>query len=316
MNEIMKITLPTPFPVGDVNAYLLKGDALTLVDVGPLTEEAKHSLDEQLNDAGYSINDIEQIVLTHHHPDHAGMLDHFSEDAVIYGHPYNKHWLQRGNVFDEVYTKFYHTLFLEGGVPEQFLSLLPRFKAPLKYLGKRNLDVTVLEGDKIPGLEDWSILETLGHAQSHVSFYREKDGVLIAGDHLLAHISPNPLLEPSFHSDERPKPILQYIQSLKKLQQLDISIAYTGHGENIENAAELIQSRLQKQHERALYAKHLLQDGSKTIYELCQLLFPKIYQKELGLTFSETVAQTDYLKSIDQIDKIVDNGTHFFSAKG
>ena len=37
---IHKISVPTPFAVGDVNSYLLKGDALTLVDVGPKTEEA------------------------------------------------------------------------------------------------------------------------------------------------------------------------------------------------------------------------------------------------------------------------------------
>ena len=37
---IQKIIIPTPFAVGDVNSYLIKGDALTLVDAGPKTEEA------------------------------------------------------------------------------------------------------------------------------------------------------------------------------------------------------------------------------------------------------------------------------------
>ena len=37
---IHKIIIPTPFAVGDVNAYLVKGDALTLIDAGPKTDEA------------------------------------------------------------------------------------------------------------------------------------------------------------------------------------------------------------------------------------------------------------------------------------
>ena len=37
---IAKITLPTPFAVGDVNAYLIKGERLTLVDCGIKTKES------------------------------------------------------------------------------------------------------------------------------------------------------------------------------------------------------------------------------------------------------------------------------------
>ena len=36
IDGIAKLTLPTPFPVGDVNAYLIKGDRLTLVDAGKI----------------------------------------------------------------------------------------------------------------------------------------------------------------------------------------------------------------------------------------------------------------------------------------
>lgn len=35
--RIIPIALPTPFAVGDVNIYLLRGEALTLVDAGPNT---------------------------------------------------------------------------------------------------------------------------------------------------------------------------------------------------------------------------------------------------------------------------------------
>lgn len=39
----------------------------------------------------------------------------------------------------------------------------------------------------------------------------------------------------------------------------------------------------------------MMNDGEQTIFELTKQLFPKIYEKELGLTLSETIGQIDYL---------------------
>ena len=72
--NIAKIILPTPFPVGDVNVYVVKGDVLTLVDTGVQSKESKEALSYQLGQLGLKIKDIEQIILTHHHPDHAGCI--------------------------------------------------------------------------------------------------------------------------------------------------------------------------------------------------------------------------------------------------
>ena len=57
----------------------------------------------------------------------------------------------------------------------------------------------------------------------------------------------------------------------------------------------LINSRLEKQKERALKVLDMMNDGEKTIFELTKQLFPKVYEKELGLTLSETIGQLDYL---------------------
>src|SRR5439155_8534928 len=43
--DLHRMELPTPFPVGPVNAYLLRGDPLTLVDTGPKTVEAQTALE-------------------------------------------------------------------------------------------------------------------------------------------------------------------------------------------------------------------------------------------------------------------------------
>ncbi|MGM0852981.1 MAG: MBL fold metallo-hydrolase [Bacillota bacterium] len=315
VNDIAKITLSTPFAVGAVNVYLVKGDALTLVDAGPLTDTAWVQLTEQLSLLGYTPQDIEQIVLTHHHPDHAGLLDRFSSSVKICGHPYNKFWLDRNDHFHEVYDRFFLQLAIESGLPQEYLRAIHKFKSPLKFMGNRKLDIEIKEGDVIPGMEEWRIIDTLGHAQSHLSFYRESDGVLIAGDHILANISPNPIIEPPFEGEpERSKPLLQYNASLKKLLDIPISLAYTGHGDNISDVHGLIPRRLGKQDERARAVLEMIKGNRRTVFDICKTLFPSVYQKELGLTLSETIGQLDYLESLHYIKKEWHEGIYYYFA--
>jgi len=99
--KIHRLSLPTPFSIGPVNVYLVESDSLTLVDAGPKTDEAWESLKEQLRARGYSPSDIEQVVLTHHHIDHAGLLDFLRENGKIrvFGHPKNRPWIRQDEIF-------------------------------------------------------------------------------------------------------------------------------------------------------------------------------------------------------------------------
>lgn len=299
---IAKLVIPTPFAVGDINVYAVKGEKLTLVDAGPKTDEAWEALKEQLKELHLIPGDFEQIVLTHHHPDHAGLLDFFPQNMEIYGHHVNQRWLSRTEAFLKAHDEFYYKLFTEFGVPEKYLSFIGLMRKTLRFSCNRSLTGELQEGDKPAGLDEWTVLETPGHAQSHIGLLREKDGVFIGGDHLLAHISPNPILEPPLPGKtERPKPQLQYNESLKKVQDLPISLFYSGHGEDITNVNEIIEERLGRQQDRAMKVKKWLESESLTVFEACCRLFPKVYEKELSLTISETVAQLDYLHSIGEI---------------
>ncbi|QFF99332.1 MBL fold metallo-hydrolase [Psychrobacillus glaciei] len=292
---IHKITMPTPFAVGDVNAYLVKGDALTLVDAGPKTEEALVALSTGIKEAGYSLSDIEQVLLTHHHPDHSGWVDAF-EKATILGHPYNQPWLTRDTDFFSFHDEFYLQCLIEEGVPESYFNWVEKMRRPIHFIGNRPLDMQLNEGDILPGHPDLTVLETLGHAQSHLSFWSEKTGILIGGDHILEKISSNPLIEPPLNlKAERSKSMLQYNASLKRIQTLPVEKIFSGHGNEVYNVSELISSRLEKQRERALKVLDMMKDGEKTIFQITQQLFPKVYEKELGLTLSETIGQVDYL---------------------
>jgi glyoxylase-like metal-dependent hydrolase (beta-lactamase superfamily II) len=317
IDGIAKLTLPTPFPVGDVNAYLIKGDRLTLVDAGTKTQDSWEAFKSQLAELKLTPEDIEQVILTHDHPDHVGLLDFMPTDLEVYGHPLNERWINRTPEFESAHKDFYEKVFRQFGIPEQyFVPSLKVMKKTLVFSCDRSLTGTLIEGDIPPALPGWRVIETPGHAQSHIVLLREKDGVMIAGDTILAGISPNPLLEPPLPGEsERPKPLVQYNASLKKLLKYPIGLVYTGHGAEITELHGLIEKRIARQHDRAMQVRKMLEGKELTVFEICKLLFPSVYERELNLTISETVGQLDYLQSLEAIS-VREEGTAFvYTAK-
>ncbi len=313
---IAKIVLPTPFPVGDVNVYVVMGERLTLIDVGPNTNEALQVLQEQLSTLGIKLSDIEQVILTHDHPDHAGLLDQFSPELDVYGHVHNERWLNRTETFYHEYDSFYKEVFSECGVPDKYYEpFIAGMKHMLLFSCHRSLTGTLLEGEAPLGLSEWTVIETPGHAQSQIGLLRQKDGVFIGGDLLLAHISANPLLEPPLPGEtNRPKPQLQVNHSLQKLLTLPIRLLYTGHGEEVTDVAGLVEKRLTHQVERAEQVYEWLRHESMTLFDICQRLFPAVYKKQLGLTLSESIAQIDYLEDVGKIHATKVDGTFIYKA--
>ena len=70
--RIEKLVVPTPFPVGPINLYLIVDDPVTLVDTGPKTDESRDALEAELARLGFKLADIERVILTHTHEDHCG----------------------------------------------------------------------------------------------------------------------------------------------------------------------------------------------------------------------------------------------------
>lgn len=292
--QLHKIIVPTPYAVGDVNAFLLKGEALTLFDAGPKTQEAYEALQWGIRSAGYEMKDVEQVVLTHHHPDHAGWVDAFP-NAEILGHQYVDHWMRQEPDFLEYRNHFYIGELQKQGVPKSYIDRIVEVRGEIELFGTRPLTGFLVEGDEVPGHPGLFVYETPGHAQSHLIFLEDHTRECIGGDLLLERVSSNPLVEPPVTLEgERPRSLLQYNASLKKLRDLHVSKLYTGHGGEVFNASELVEERLAKQHSRALKVSEMITEP-KTVLEVTKQLFAKIYQAQLGLTLSETLGQLDYL---------------------
>src|SRR3954447_18845872 len=74
MNTVTAIPLPLAY-VGTVNAWLLRGDPLTLIDTGPREDRALAALEAGLRRHGLRMEDIELVLATHHHLDHVGLAE-------------------------------------------------------------------------------------------------------------------------------------------------------------------------------------------------------------------------------------------------
>jgi glyoxylase-like metal-dependent hydrolase (beta-lactamase superfamily II) len=206
-------------------------------------------------------------------------------------------------------------LYRQSGVEERFIEpSLHLYQLLQTFNCQTDLDQEIGEGEEIPGMTGWKAVETPGHAQSHIALYREADGVMIGGDHIIGHVSSNALIEPPYPGErERAEPLIQYRESLKKCLDMDITLVLAGHGEEVTDTHSLIEERLNKQEERALVLKELLAAGGPmTCFDLCKKLFPSKYMEQLPLTLSETLGHLDLLEAWGMVKKEEKDGVYYY----
>ncbi|WP_230501410.1 MBL fold metallo-hydrolase [Sutcliffiella rhizosphaerae] len=300
--EIKKITIPTPFAVGDVHTYVIISEKVTLVDAGVKTHQAWGIFQDELLKHGLKVMDIDQVIVTHHHPDHVGLLDYLPSNIPVFGHKRAHPWMTQDLRYFSSHEQYYKKLFKEMGVEERFYPVLATVDKPLRFSCRRGLTSFVSDGDKLDGLPGWRIIETPGHASSHIVLFDEKSGTLIGGDLILADISPNPLVEPPYLGEvDRKKAMLDYVQSIEKMNLLAIKRVLPGHGKVVEDVSALLATRLKQQEKRAKKVVDFVTKQPSSAYEICQYLFSSVYEKQLLLTLSETLGQIDYLLDKDLI---------------
>lgn len=132
------------------------------------------------------------IVLTHIHADHTGSAVELARTwgCPVYVHPDELPLAAPGNLA----TVERYANPLDRWLILPLLRTMPRARVESMLSDTSLKDVTrVFEpGAATPGLPDWKCIPTPGHTSGHVSFFREHDRVLIAGDALLT-VNPNSL---------------------------------------------------------------------------------------------------------------------------
>ncbi len=291
--QIHRIEIPTPLPVGPVNAFLLSGNPLTLIDAGPKTEEAKAALEAGLTAGGHRIEDVRRIILTHGHIDHFGNAAWIQQrsGAAVYAHDADRPKLSGQRWFVDHLKRF----FTEAGLPSAFLQIFVETLRGYRQSFDPLPAFTPLgDGDTV-ALEDSQlrVLHCPGHSQGHICLYHE-DGALIAGDLLLEGISPNPIVEFS-RTGKRIPTLPQYLQSLRRVLLLNCDIAYPGHGAPISNPSARIRELIAHHEQRKEEIHGRLNRKAKTLLELCQEIYHDLDQINTMLALSEVIGHLDLL---------------------
>ncbi|MGM9925647.1 MAG: MBL fold metallo-hydrolase [Bacillus sp. (in: firmicutes)] len=315
---IEKIEMPSPWPIGNVNVYLIRGERLTLVDCGMNEASAWHHFNEELRKLGLKFTDIEQIVLTHHHCDHVGFLDFILREHPIpvYAHANCAPYLSQDQAFIARGNAFFKQFYKEFGLPDRWIRMLADEKDWHEGLTNPVEFASFLEeGMAVPGLPDWQVIETKGHAQSHISLYRTTDQVLICGDHVIKHSPAGIFLEPPLVAGtERAKPLMQYIENVAKCMDIPVSTALSGHGEPIEELKPHLEGTLRKIDRRTQKIKNMLLGDWKSGLAIIQELYPDKYTLGLELFTSDLVSLLDVLMARGEVETDVRNGVIHYRA--
>lgn len=308
--SVYPIMVPAKHNLRTFNFYIIEeASTLSLIDAGINTDDCWASLNQTLRDNGFELGDINQVILTHNHEDHVGLLNRISsvKNIPIYAHKESIHRLKRDPAFFAMRVEFFAQLYREMGCGAAGEQQVEKLREAVQTNERRKIQADILplvNSDRIAGMD---VIETPGHSPDHVVLLHEKRRWLFSGDHLLGHISSNALVEPN-QEGQRIATLVQYVRSLKKCMTLDAEILYPGHGRLIHNHRELIESRLHRINEKAARIRQMIQNGMTTAAQLAYSYYKDKYNSQFSLVMSEIIGHLDYLESLHKIKKERKNG--------
>jgi glyoxylase-like metal-dependent hydrolase (beta-lactamase superfamily II) len=212
-------------PVKIGNCYLVGNSTeWVLLDAGTEGnhDRIRHIAEQNFGEDGRP----DAIVLTHGHFDHAGSAGALAEswNVPIYAHRLELPYLTGRSEYPPPDPTV-------GGFMSQMIRLFPNKKYDYsEYIRELPLD-------NLPAMNGWSVFETPGHTPGHVSFYRESDGVLLAGDAFctvdqnsaikVLTMKPEVCVPPPYYTSDWDSAY----ESVQLLADLEPDVIGAGHGE-------------------------------------------------------------------------------------
>ena len=261
---IRRLTFPLPLGVRHVHCYVLPGpDGWTLVDTGLGLPDASARWERVLAELDAPIS---RILVTHFHPDHVGG----GEDAqaltgatVLQGRRDYEQCLRVWG--SEDWSERLADYLRAHGLPQPVADELRQESRTFAPFIRFARDPQLLgEGDEVDG---WRVVELPGHADGHICLLR--DGVLVAGDHLLGVITPTVGLYP----ESRPDPLADYQASLQRTIELAPEVALPGHGDAVADPVTRAHEILEHHERRLDETTAALGPKARNAYEVSVALF-------------------------------------------
>jgi glyoxylase-like metal-dependent hydrolase (beta-lactamase superfamily II) len=296
VSGIWRLRLPLDLPaVPHCNAWALRvGDGIVLVDTGVHDRDSMGNFERALGAAGFRITDIKLVVITHAHIDHCGQAPPIAKRAgcEVWMHP---GWRLHAGASDLDRTI---EVALQSGVPQEPLR---RWAEKRGDAGSGQAGTLYSDRDLVPGVVietdagPWQVIETPGHAPSHVCLHQPEQRLLISGDHLLGRVSQY------FDVGCTPDPVGEFLHSLDVVGALDTRLALAGHARPFTDVAGHIEAN------RELVARNLesvratLAAGGCTAYEIAREVYGERFSAEMaGWQMAMTRAWLTHLEALGQ----------------
>ena len=300
MSDVARIEIPLPFSqTREMNAWLLRGDPLTLVDTGLRNETALASLERGLRGQGVSLEALELVLCTHHHIEHVGLAPEIRRrsgatvavlDRVAVRCAEHDALVARDRRYAE-------ELMASHGTPGAIIASNDGFwDVELRSAEAFHADLLLAAGDHVrAGGRDLRVVFRPGHSRTDTLFVDDAGAVAFAGDHLLAEIASNTEILPA-PGEPRPRARVKYLEGLRSTAAMPLARVFTGHGAVIENHAELIRSRLVAHGQRAARIVDRLREAPATAWDLaCALWRRATVEHQPLLVLWEVLGHLDVL---------------------
>lgn len=223
-----------------VNSYVVEyPDRLLVMDVAVGCHRYVLGFIEQV--LGRSVHDVKLVVCSHDDPDHMGglrALAHLCGAPVAVPYASGRGGVKWRHDPAGSVVRFW-TALQEAFRPRTWEMYLnpertrqarrqPRFDRMAEVMPQRRAvraDFRLLDGQVLPGFDDWRVVHTPGHTWDSSCFFHPGSGSLLSGDTLLGSAKQGALVTPSIYSNRR-----HMLRTLHKLHGLGVAQVYPGHG--------------------------------------------------------------------------------------
>lgn len=265
-----------------VNAYLLKGDEVVLIDSGENTDECFIALKTGLEEQGLLMTDLDRIIITHAHVDHMGMTNRVAEASgakvwvseKVYDWAIDPKamWAVREKLMLPTILSFFDD-GLSDMIKQGYIQMMGNVQNVWEPVNIEVIDKYQSDGHLDINNTRWQCVYMPGHSSTQSTFFNPLNGDYISADMLLK-ITPTPVIEPSREDpSKRNKGILEMMDSYERLLRFDIKKVYPGHYEIFENAHDVIQRQVGRIDERTKSCYELIKSGNSSFMDIFNVLY-------------------------------------------
>lgn len=302
--------------MNNINCYLYEhNNTLTLIDAGIDTKEYEIFFNEQLATYGFNVTDIDQIILTHHHNDHIGMVNKIiaQKHIPVFAHFLGIERLALTQAYQLAKIHFFEKLYSEYGCKELMATRIQKMKETYQHDVSLRIQTDVQSLNANERLGDLLVLETPGHAIDSVSLFDTEAKWLFTGDFIISKGSTNALID--FDRQNKLAPtVLQHRQSFERCLSWQVNTVFAGHEQIFDNLAEVAQANIEKIDYKLQRIVKKIKEGNDTILQLAYALYGQLVEKMPTLIISEIIGYVHYAELQGSISRVKHNNCFYFNS--